>query len=56
MPCLMATKIKPAKEAIKVEIRMGKNTSVGDAAPDLNAKIEIGIIVRPEVFKTRNMI
>ena len=46
MRCRIATKIRPAKEAINVEIRIGKKTSVGDSAPDLSAKIEMGIIVK----------
>ena len=54
--CLIATNIKPAKDAMNVEIRIGKNTSVGDSAPDRNAKIEMGIIVRPDVFSTKNII
>ena len=54
--CLKATKSNPANEAINVEIRMGKKTSVGESAPDLKAKIEMGIIVSPEVFNTKNII
>ena len=56
MRCLKATKMSPAKEAIKVEMRIGKKTSVGESAPDLKAKIDMGIMVSPEVFKTKNII
>ena len=48
--------MSPAKEAIKVEMRIGKKTSVGESAPDLKAKIDMGIMVSPEVFKTKNII
>ena len=56
--CFIPTYIKAASVAKKVAIKIGKNTSAGVVEPfvALIAKILTGMIVRPEAFKTKNII
>lgn len=58
MRCQTDVMIMPASVATVVARRMGINTSVGAAAPlaARNARIVVGMMVKPLVLSTRNMI